>query len=88
MRSLLVAAALGLGLLTASATGDAAAADPYRGTMPAMSQSAMPVHYEHRGYHRPHYVPPPRHHWRRYAPPPPPSRHGWRPPHSYQYGGR
>ncbi|RYH13306.1 MAG: hypothetical protein EON57_02190 [Alphaproteobacteria bacterium] len=87
MRSLLVAAALGLGLLAAGATGGDAAASPYRGTTPAMGPMVMPVHYEHRGYHRPHYVPPPRHHWR-HAPPPP--RHGWRHPraHHYQYGAR
>jgi hypothetical protein len=87
MRRLLVAAALGLGILAVGATGHDAAASPYRGTVPALSQSPVLVHYEHRGYHRPHYAPPPRHHWRRYAPPPPP-RHGWRHPHPYQYGAR
>ena len=83
MRRLLVAIALGLGVLAAGAGSDDAAASPYRGTAPAMSHSAMPVHYQHRGYYRPHYVPPPRHYGHRHAPPPPP-RHGWRDPRPYR----
>lgn len=85
MRRLIVAAALGLGMLAAGATGHDAVASPYRATIPAFSQAPVPVHYEHRSYHRPHYAPPPHHHWRRHGPSPPP-RHGWR--HPYQYGAR
>ncbi|MBL6454633.1 hypothetical protein JMJ55_04810 [Belnapia sp. T6] len=90
MRSLLVAAALGLGLLSAG-TQDAAAA-PFPAQAPAgLAQSAIPVHYQrgydHRGYHQPHYAPPPRHHWHRYAPPPPPHR-SWHHPRPHHYGWR
>lgn len=87
MRSLLVAAALGLGLLSAAATVDPAAAAPYRAgiSQPGTSLAITPVHYQRHGYHRPHYAPPPRHHWHRYAPPP---RHAWRQPRPHQYGSR
>jgi hypothetical protein len=88
VRSLLVAAALGLGLLAAGGTIDTAAAAPYRAAAPAgVTQLVTPVHYERRGYHRPQYVPPPRHHWHRYPPAPPP-HHSWRHPRPYQYGSR
>jgi hypothetical protein len=87
MRSLFVAAALGLGLLSAAATLNLAAAEPYHPGAPAsMHQEATPVHYERHGGHHPHYVPPPRHHWHRHAPPPP--RHSWRHLRPNQYGSR
>ena len=89
MRSLLVAAALGLGLLSAAV--NPAAAHPLGTVAPAESVDAVtPVHYRHghghRGYHRPRYVPPPRHHGHRYLPPrhdhsrrhQPPQQFGWR----------
>jgi hypothetical protein len=72
MRSLLVAAALGLGLLSAATS--IAAAGPFGAGAPAGATHAVtPVQYQrgydHRGYHRPHYMPPSRHHWHRHAPP-------------------
>ncbi|MDN3566406.1 hypothetical protein QWZ14_18700 [Paeniroseomonas aquatica] len=86
MRSLLLAAALGLGLLSAGGSAAPAAAAPYHaGPAADLAQAATPVHYERHGY-RPHYAPP-RHHWHRYAPPPP--RHSWRhQPRHYYYGAR
>ncbi len=92
MRSLLVAAALGLGLLSAGATTSTAAAAPFGARAPGgVASEVTPVHYQrgygYHGYHRPHYVPPPRHHWHRYAPPPPP-RHSWHHHRHYQYGWR
>ena len=88
MRKLFAAAALGLGLLSAGSAIGTATAAPYNAlSSVGMSQAATPVRYEHRGYHRPHYVPPPRHHWRRHTPPPP-RHHSWRHPRPYQYGSR
>jgi hypothetical protein len=82
MRRFLVAAALGLGLLSAGATPNGAGAAPFPQEGPAVAL----VH----GPHWRHYAPPPRHHhWHRYAPPP---RHtGWHRPHHDQprhYGWR
>ena len=92
MRSLLVAAALGLGLLSAGVMTDRAAAAPVHDRAPvSTSQEVTAVHYQRgydqRGHDRPHYVPPPRHHWHRYVPSPPP-RHSWGHPQPYQYGSR
>ncbi len=82
MRRFLVAAALGLGLLSAGATLNGAGAAPFAQEEPAVTQ----VH----GPHWRHYAPPPRHHhWHRYAPPP--RHYGWHRPHHYQprhYGWR
>lgn len=91
MRSLLVAAALSLGLLAAGTATDSAAAAPFPGRSPtSFAQEVAPVHYQ-RGYaggghYQRHYVPPPRHHWHRYAPPP--HHHSWRHVRPYQYGSR
>ncbi len=82
MRRFLVAAALGLGLLSAGATLNGAGAAPFAQEGPAVTL----VH----GPHWRHYAPPPRHHhWHRYAPPP--RHYGWHRPHHYQprhYGWR
>lgn len=88
MRSLLLAAALGLGLLSAGGSATTATAAPYHAAPVAgLAQAVTPVHYQRPG-HRPHYAPPPRHYRHRYAPPPPP-RHSWRhQPRHYQYGAR
>jgi hypothetical protein len=88
MRNLLVAAALGLGLLSAAA--NTAAAGPLGGSAPASTAAAVtPVHYQrgydHRRYHRPRYVPPPRYHAPRYLPPR--HDHSWR-YHPQQFGWR
>ena len=89
MRSFFVAAALGLGLLTAGATMHNAAAAPFpERALAGTAEAITPVHYRpapHRhGYYRPHYVPP-RHRWHRPAPPPP---HAWRHPAPQRYGSR
>ncbi len=80
MSKFFIAAALGLGLLSAGTAANAATAlriDTHAGV--------TPVH-DHGGYrHRPHYVPPHRH----YAPPP--RHYGWHAPahRPYrQYGAR
>jgi hypothetical protein len=91
MLSLLVAAALGLGLLSAGTQGAAAA--PFHEQAPAgFTPLATQVHYQrgydHRGYYQPHYAPPPRHHWHRYAPPPPRPHHSWHQPRPHHYGWR
>ncbi len=81
MRRFFVAAALGLGLLSAGATLDGSGAAPFHHGDPAVTL----MH----GHHWRHYAPPPRHHWHRYAPPPR-HHHGWhhgRPHHRY-YGWR
>ncbi len=82
MRRFLVAAALGLGLLSAGATLNGAGAAPFAQEGPAVTQ----VH----GPHWRHYAPPPRHHhWHRYAPPP--RHYGWHRPRHDQprhYGWR
>ncbi len=82
MRRFLVAAALGLGLLSAGATLNGAGAAPFAQEEPAVTQ----VH----GPHWRHYAPPPRHHhWHRYAPPP--RHYGWHRPRHDQprhYGWR
>ena len=90
MRSLLIAAALGVGLLSAGAVTDNAAAAPFSNREAAsVAHEVTPAHYQrgydHRGYHRQHYTPP-RHHWNRYAPRRP--DHSWRRQRSYQYGSR
>jgi hypothetical protein len=73
MRRVLVAAALGLGLLSAGATLTDAGAAPFRPEGPVVTLAHGP--------HWRHYAPPPRHHhWHR--PAPPPRHYGWhRPPH-------
>jgi hypothetical protein len=78
MRSLL-AAALGLGLLSAGAMMGSAASAPFHDQAPGrIGVQTTPVHYEHgyhpQGYHRPHYAPPPHHGWRRQRH----DRYGWR----------
>ena len=90
MRRLLVAAALGLGLLSAGPTVPGAIAAPLRDASPQLLASGItPVHgdrwYPDRGYHRPHYAPPPRHHWHRWEPP---RHHGWHHPRPYRHGWR
>ncbi|WP_211259490.1 hypothetical protein [Belnapia moabensis] len=86
MRRFLVAAALGLGLLSAGATLDGAGAAPFHQEGPGVTL----VH----GDHWRHYAPPPRHHWHRYAPPPRHygwQHHGWQPRHHHHqrhYGWR
>jgi hypothetical protein len=84
MRRLLIAATLGLGLLSAGGmAADAAAVAGTRGhAAPARAEAddghllLTPAHYQrdfhHHGHRRPHYAPPPplRHHWHRVAPPP------------------
>jgi hypothetical protein len=77
MRRLLVAATLGLGLLSAGGLAAGAAAGPLGDGADAHAASAgrplTPAHYQrgfqHHGHHRPHFAPPPRHHWYRVAPP-------------------
>ena len=90
MRSLLIAAALGLGLLSASAGAQMATASPFSAVVPTgigdEAPAISPVHYQ-RGYHRhdlgrAHYVPP-RRHWRAYVPP---HRHYPRYHRPYQHG--
>lgn len=73
MRRLLAAAAFGLGLLSAGAAIDPAAAAPFqRGPSASATHEVAPVQYRRydhdRGYHRPHYAPP-RHYGHRYEPP-------------------
>ena len=85
MSKFFIAAALGLGLLSAGAAANAA---PFlhAGTEAGVTQ----VHYQG-GPHRPHYAPPPRPHHHRYAPPPPPRHYGWHAPQHRpyrQYGWR
>jgi len=93
VRRLLIAAALGFGLLSGGELTSAASANPYghaAGERPQVADPIVtPVHYE-RGFHghghyRPYYAPPPHRHWQRYAPPPryyqPPRHHpsySWR----------
>jgi hypothetical protein len=91
VRSLLIAAALGVDLLSAGVTTDTAAAAPFSNRESASAaHEVTPAHYQrgydHRGYHPQHYMPPPRHHWNRYAPRRP--DHSWRHQRSYQYGSR
>lgn len=80
MSKFFIAAALGLGLLSAGTGAQAAPAlhvDTHAGV--------TPVHYQGGYRHRPHYVPP----HRRYAPPP--RHYGWHaPPHrsNRHYGWR
>src|SRR4051812_14297501 len=71
MRSLLVAATLGLGLLSAGTTIRHAAAAPFHDRAPAnIGEQLTPAHdqrgYDHRG------------HGRQYYAPPPPPHHSWR----------
>jgi hypothetical protein len=100
MRSLLVAATLGLGLLSAGTIPGTAAATPYSAMRPAgLAEQVAPIsplHYQlgyhHRDY-RPRYAPPP-HHWHGYGRPRHDhfSRHhrpyGYGPRYSYQDGPR
>lgn len=93
MRSLLIAAALGIGLI--SGTAEAA---PVIGAAPVTTlEGATMVQYRHHPHHRPHYRP--HHHHRHYAPPPrhyhprphhhPHYRHhGWRHQPPRYYGWR
>jgi hypothetical protein len=77
MRRLLIAAALGLGLLSAGGLTSTASANPHghsAGQRPSAADSLIaPVHYErgfHRhGHYRPHYASPSYRHWQRYEPP-------------------
>jgi hypothetical protein len=90
MRSLLVAAALSLGLLAVGTTADTAAAAPFPDrSLTSFAQEVTPVHYQRGygrgGYYQRHYAPPARHDWHRYAPPP---HHSWRHARRYQYGSR
>jgi hypothetical protein len=81
MSKFFIAAALGMGLLSAGTAAHASARAPHVG----VSAGVTEVQY-HGGYRRPHYVPPHRH----YAPPPP-RHYGWRAPQhrAYrQYGWR
>jgi len=91
VRSLIIAAALGVGLLSAGAiTNDVAAARFNNREAASVTHEITLAHYQggydHRGYHRPHYMPPPRHHWNRF--PPRRYEHSWRHQRSYQYGSR
>jgi hypothetical protein len=81
MSKFFIAAALGLGLLSAGTAANAATA-----LRVDTHASVTPVQYQ--GGHRPHYAPP-RHFHRHYAPPP--RHYGWRAPvhRPYrQYGWR
>ncbi len=91
MRRLLIAAALGLGVVSAGAAPRPAEAAPFNPGQVEWGVNVTPVQYYRHGYYaRPHYVPrryygPPRR-YGYYAPPPPPRyyRHhprpyyGWR----------
>ena len=77
MRRFVIAATLGLGLLSG-----AAGAAPFRdGPVPPRAAPFAEAQYRPHD-DRPRYAPPPRPHWHRHAPPPrhwhrPPPRHGW-----------
>ena len=84
MSKFLIAAALGLGLLSAGTAGAATRIMPHEGITAGVTQ----VQYRG-GHYRPHYAPPPRHH-RHYAPPRP-RHYGWHAPQRRpfrQYGAR
>jgi hypothetical protein len=91
VRSLIIAAALGVGLISAGVITNDAAAAPFSNREAAnVTHEITPAHYQrgydHRGYHRPHYMSPPRHNWNRF--PPRRHEHSWRHQRSYQYGSR
>jgi len=104
MRRLLIAAALGLGILSTGATIRPADAAPFNPGQVERGVGVTPVQYRHHGYHpprhygRPHYGPrpyygPPRRHYgppRRYGyyAPPPPPRHWRHHPPRPYYGWR
>ncbi|MDB5376655.1 MAG: hypothetical protein JWR00_1101 [Rubritepida sp.] len=92
MRRLLIAAALGIGVLSAGAASQQAAAAPFHPGQAEWGVGVTPVQYYRHGYARPYYGPrhyygygPPRR-YGYYAPPPPPRY--YRPYHSPYYGWR
>jgi hypothetical protein len=91
MRHLLIASAIGLGILSAGSTVRPADAAPFNPVQAEWGVGVTPVQYYRHGYERPYYAPrhyygtpryygPPRH-YGYYAPPPPPRyyRHQPRP---------
>lgn len=85
MSKFLIAAALGLGLLSAGTAAQAATRAPH----PGASAGVTEVQYRGGDHHRPHYAPPRPSH-RHYAPPPRPRHYGGHMPHRpyRQYGWR
>lgn len=92
MRSLLIASALGLGILSAGTAVQPADAAPFNPGQVELGVGATPVQYYRHGYYaRPYYGPrryygPPRR-YGYYAPPPPPPRYYRYHPRPY-YGWR
>lgn len=93
MRQLLIAAALGLGVVSTGAAVRSAEAAPFNPGQVELGAGVTPVQYYRHGYYgRPYYGPPRRYYgpprrYGYYAPPPPPRYYRYRHHHPY-YGWR